>query len=91
MKYSPYTSNYIELREKRDQLRGLKRKLRPTNYHWNICTGSRVKHQNAAKPQHKVCNRCGLEKPYAVFYKDKSIKDGYLGHCKQCHNLHASK
>lgn len=32
----------------------------------------------------KVCNKCGIEKPYSDFRKDKYRKDGYTSRCKHC-------
>jgi hypothetical protein len=32
----------------------------------------------------KICSRCKKVKPYELFYKDKSCKDGYRFHCKIC-------
>lgn len=39
----------------------------------------------------KVCSKCGIEKPYSEFRKDKYRKDGYTGRCKYCiDNLHTN-
>ncbi len=36
----------------------------------------------------KVCNKCGGDpKPLTDFYKNTTMKDGRLGHCKKCHYL----
>lgn len=35
----------------------------------------------------KTCNKCQIVKPFSLFYKNKSKKDGYQGHCKVCSNL----
>ena len=32
----------------------------------------------------KTCNKCGVEKDYLDFYKNKTIKDGFGGACKVC-------
>jgi hypothetical protein len=32
----------------------------------------------------KVCNKCGVEKPYFEYHKKKSSKDGYVTICKSC-------
>ena len=32
----------------------------------------------------KVCKKCGIEKEYAEFYKDKYYKDGYKSSCREC-------
>ena len=37
-----------------------------------------------ATVQKKTCNICGKTKSVANFYRNKNMKDGYLGHCKQC-------
>jgi hypothetical protein len=34
----------------------------------------------------KVCKKCGEEKPFSEFYKDKSKPDGYYSSCKSCKN-----
>jgi len=39
----------------------------------------------------KVCNRCQMEKPLDQFYKNKSIKGGYLNQCKTCHYEYTKK
>src|SRR3990167_2031200 len=38
----------------------------------------------------KVCKKCGEEKELCEFYKQKTTRDGYFSHCKQCDsNYHA--
>ncbi|MBL5840876.1 hypothetical protein I4U30_21560 [Enterobacter asburiae] len=32
----------------------------------------------------KHCPRCKQDKPFEMFYKNKSKKDGYQGFCKEC-------
>ena len=32
----------------------------------------------------KVCLRCGDEKPFTDFYKNRMCKDGYRNYCKLC-------
>jgi hypothetical protein len=32
----------------------------------------------------KKCSKCGIEKSLEEFSKDKSSKDGYISHCKEC-------
>ena len=32
----------------------------------------------------KICNRCGKEKSLGDFYRNKYVKDGYCGECKEC-------
>ena len=34
----------------------------------------------------KICSKCGEFKSYSEFHKDKNMKDGYYGQCKQCKN-----
>jgi len=34
----------------------------------------------------KKCSKCQIEKPFDDFYKKKTNKDGYYGHCKECQN-----
>lgn len=34
----------------------------------------------------KVCTKCGIEKELSEFYKDKSMKDGFISSCKVCRN-----
>tara|TARA_R110000782_G_C14565636_1_gene386720 strand:+ start:48 stop:611 length:564 start_codon:yes stop_codon:yes gene_type:complete len=34
----------------------------------------------------KICAKCKEEKEFTEFYKNKTNKDGYFGHCKDCHN-----
>lgn len=36
----------------------------------------------------KICNKCGLEKTHADFYKHKITSDGLRGSCKACIKLH---
>lgn len=36
----------------------------------------------------KVCNKCGVEKPFVDFYKHKLTSDGFRGECKACVKLH---
>lgn len=86
--YSPYKSNYVALRDKRDELRGPKRKTRDTNHEWNRVGSSRTVRLQATKPGHKICCRCKpeeAEKPFAAFYRNKNTRDGYQGHCIECH------
>jgi hypothetical protein len=33
----------------------------------------------------KRCKKCGAEKPLSEFYKHHSNRDGFSGHCKDCH------
>ena len=35
----------------------------------------------------KICNRCREFKPYTLFYREKTIRDGYRGTCKNCEKL----
>jgi len=35
----------------------------------------------------KTCNKCGVEKPYTEFFKDKSRSDGFQTKCKQCDKI----
>ena len=35
----------------------------------------------------KVCTKCGLEKPFVEFSKDKTHKDGLRSQCKQCRGI----
>lgn len=35
----------------------------------------------------KICNSCGIEKPYDAFYKNKKSDDGYFWRCKQCEKI----
>lgn len=90
--YSPYESDYIRLRNRRDELCGLKRKPRPVN-NWNRCGSSRTKRTvaEATKPGHKICNRCGVEKPHAAFYRNINCRDGHQGHCIACHKARQAK
>jgi hypothetical protein len=39
--------------------------------------------------QHKLCNKCGVEKPFEEFPSDKSKKDGKRGECKECYRNYA--
>jgi len=36
----------------------------------------------------KVCKKCGLEKKYSEYYKDKKSKDGFRGSCKHCMSIY---
>ena len=38
----------------------------------------------------KQCNRCGEDKPYTKYTKDKSKVDGYYSLCRACKNHNAS-
>lgn len=33
----------------------------------------------------KICNKCGIEKIFSDFHKNKSMKNGFLNACKLCH------
>jgi hypothetical protein len=39
--------------------------------------------------KYKICNTCKLEFPLTpqFFYRNKSYKDGFFGHCKQCDKI----
>ena len=39
----------------------------------------------------KTCNCCGVEKPKTEFYKNKSRKDGFEYHCKECSSQQKKK
>lgn len=32
----------------------------------------------------KICNKCKKEKHLSMYYKDKNLKSGYRGSCKDC-------
>ncbi|GAB2540039.1 hypothetical protein [Rufibacter soli] len=32
----------------------------------------------------KVCIRCNIEKPLTEFFKDRRLRDGHFGRCKEC-------
>ena len=32
----------------------------------------------------KKCSKCGVEKEFTEFHKDKAYKDGLKGRCKSC-------
>jgi hypothetical protein len=36
----------------------------------------------------KTCKKCGIEKDYSDFYKEKKSKDGFRGSCKYCMSLY---
>jgi hypothetical protein len=33
----------------------------------------------------KICAKCGVEKPFEEFYKNKKNSTGYTSYCKECH------
>ncbi|TXS08238.1 hypothetical protein EAO71_37190 [Streptomyces sp. ms191] len=35
----------------------------------------------------KTCKDCGLELPFAQFYKNVNVRGGYLNWCKRCNGL----
>ena len=35
----------------------------------------------------KVCTKCGVEKPFEAFHKNKKTRDGYNCYCKDCIRL----
>lgn len=39
----------------------------------------------------KTCNKCGEVKSLDEFYKNKSIKDGYNGSCRECSKIYRKK
>ena len=39
----------------------------------------------------KTCSKCGIEKPFEEFYKNKARYDGYCGYCKECDNEKGKK
>ena len=39
----------------------------------------------------KKCTKCGEVKPLGEYFKSKRYKDGFYGHCKQCHNKAAER
>lgn len=39
----------------------------------------------------KTCSKCGIEKPFEDYFKDKRAKDGLHSHCKECHRLETKK
>lgn len=41
---------------------------------------------NLASIVPKVCVQCGKEKPAGKFYRHPAESDGYMRHCKACHN-----
>lgn len=41
---------------------------------------------NLASIVPKVCVQCGKEKPAGKFYRHPAEADGYMRHCKACHN-----
>jgi hypothetical protein len=38
--------------------------------------------------QKRKCYKCGIEKPYSSFKKDKSRHDGLQAFCNDCHSLY---
>lgn len=34
--------------------------------------------------QTKTCPRCGLSKPHAEFYADRTRRDGLQAYCREC-------
>jgi len=34
----------------------------------------------------KKCKKCGIEKEYSMYQKNKKMADGYLSYCKKCMN-----
>lgn len=78
---SVYKSRYHELKAWRDRLSGPVRKHRPTNHHFNRAPNR----QRVAKPDHKFCRKCEIEKPRTEFYRNSGTRDGLQNHCKACH------
>ena len=39
----------------------------------------------------KTCSKCGIEKPFEDYFKDKRAKDGSYSHCKECNRLETKK
>lgn len=39
----------------------------------------------------KICNRCGIEKPFTEFYKRLGNTDGFAGYCKKCRKKYVNK
>ncbi len=39
----------------------------------------------------KVCVKCGVEKSFLEFHKDKSRKDGLFAYCKVCNKAHVKE
>jgi len=35
----------------------------------------------------QVCKRCRVEKKLSEFYKQPNMRNGYDGHCKECHKI----
>lgn len=45
----------------------------------------------ASTQGHKVCNKCGVEKPFDQFSKRKASKDGLQFKCKECFKERSKK
>lgn len=39
----------------------------------------------------KTCNKCNETKSVELFYTSKTLKDGYMTNCKECHNNESKK